>query len=190
MMRIKLAPRIKPSTVFTALGAFLLLAHSPLSGAAQPASASMCARSDSIIFSCPLGNGKKVVSLCAASNAGQEQAPFYYAYGRPLSPELLYPPKGQVITGAFAQTHLVYGGASGGTAYSFANGGYKYIVYSISGTEFDDGGVLVQRLGQTDAVRDMKCQRGKITESDKVINATQQWKRDTDLETHGLPSVH
>ena len=192
MVQIKLQPGIKRSSVLTALVACLLLAHSPLSGAAQPASASMCAKSDSIVFSCPLGNGKKVVSLCAASNAGQGQTPFYYAYGRPSSPELLYPPKGQVTTGAFARAHLVYGGASGGTAYSFINGGYKYIVYSISGTGFDDGGVLVQRLGQTDAVRDMKCQRGKITESDddKVINATQQWKSDTDLETHGLPSVH
>jgi len=192
MVRIKLQTCIKPNTVFTALGALLLLAYSPLSGAVQLAPASMCARSDSIVFSCPLGGGKKVVSLCAASNAGQGQTPFYYGYGRPSSPELFYPPKGQASIGVFAQARLVYGGASGGTAYSFVNGGYKYIVYSISGTGFDDGGVIVQRLGQTNAARDMKCQRGKITESndDKIINATQQWKSDTDLETHGLPSVH
>ena len=152
----------------------------------------MCAKNESILFSCPLGNGKKVVSLCAASQSSQGQAAFYYAYGRPSSPELTYPPKGGEVAGTFAQTHLVYGGATGGTAYSFVNGSYKYIVYSISGTGLDDGGVLVQRLGQTNAVRDMKCQRGKIIESDddKITKATGQWKSDSDLETHGLPSVH
>jgi hypothetical protein len=122
----------------------------------------------------------------------QGQAPYYYAYGRPSSPELIYPPRGGKVAGAFAQTHLVYGGATGGTAYSFVNGDYKYILYSISGTGLDDSGVLVQRLGQTDAARDMKCQRGTITESDDdtIARAMQQWKSDPDLETHGLPSAH
>lgn len=191
MTPIKQRRWIKPATELLVVGACWLLLTSS-AGATDSPSPSMCSKSEAVVFSCPLGKGKKVVSLCAARLPNQGGTPYYYAYGRPSSPELLYPPKGQVSTGAFAQAHLVYGGASGGTAYSFVNGGYKYIVYSISGTGFDDGGVLVQRLGQTDAARDMKCQRGKITESndDKIINATQQWKHDTDLETHGLPSVH
>ena len=192
MTPIKQRRRIKLAMGLTVVGACLWLSLASSAGATESASPSMCAKNEAVVFSCPLGKGGKVVSLCAARLPSQGETPYYYAYGRPSSPELLYPPKGQVTIGAFAHAHLVYGGANGGTAYSFVNGGYKYIVYSISGTGFDDGGVLVQRLGQTSAVRDMKCQRGKITESDddKLINATQQWKSDTDLETHGLPSVH
>jgi hypothetical protein len=192
MLQIKRPRWMNQSTALMAVGACLSLTHPSSAWASQQASESMCAKNESIVFSCPLGNGKKIVSLCAASNTNQGQAPFYYAYGHLPSPELVYPPKGGEITGTFTKTHLIYGGATGGTAYSFVNGGYKYIVYSISGTGLEEGGMLLQRIGQTDAAQDIKCQRGKITESDddKIIKAAQQWKSDPDLETHGLPSVH
>ena len=193
MMPIKQRRWIKPATVLMVVGACFWLSLASSAGATESASPSMCAKNEAVVFSCPLlGKGKKVVSLCAIRQPSQGQTPYYYAYGRPSSPELIYPPQGGKVAGAFAQTHLVYGGATGGTAYSFVNGGYKYILYSISGTGLDDGGVLVQRLGQTDAARDMKCQRGTITESDDdtITRAMQQWKSDPDLETHGLPSVH
>jgi hypothetical protein len=151
----------------------------------------MCAKADQVVFSCPLRNTRKVVSVCATGDISHGRGNFYYAYGHLAAPELVYPAKDQATTDAFTNSHLVYGGAGGGGAYSFVNKGYKYIVYSVSGTGFDDGGVLVQRVGARRAAKDMKCRPGKITEStdDAVIKAVTQWKPDPDIESHGLPAV-
>jgi len=90
----------------------------------------------------------------------------------------------------FAGSHLVYGGAAGGTAYSFINGGYKYILYSISGTGVDRAGLLVQRVGSMRATTDMRCKQGQKEESSnhEITDAIIKWKPDADIELHGLPS--
>lgn len=149
---------------------------------------SLCAKADKIVFSCPLAESSKIVSLCAAGNAERYQ--FYYVFGRPHAPEMTYPAKGQDSTRAFAKSHLMYAGATGGYTYSFINQGYKYILYAVSGTGFDDGGILIQRAGEQTALKDMKCQPKKITESDDdLLKATQKWKIDPDLNSHGLPDT-
>lgn len=181
---------MKLCNVIAILGAYILtLCSSPSHAVDTPGS--MCAKADQVVFSCPLRSTGKIVSVCAAGDVSHGQGRFYYAYGGPATPELVYPSKDDGTADVFANSHLVYGGASGGTAYSFVNRGYRYIVYSVSGTGFDDGGVLVQRTGARRAAKDMKCQRGKITESadDAVIKAVTKWKPDPDIESHGLPSV-
>ena len=152
----------------------------------------LCEKTDKVVFSCPLDTANKIVSICSSVDASGSSAHFRYVYGRLSKPELVFPPAGHPDTDAFANSHLVYGGGTGGTAYSFSNGGYKYIVYSISGTNFDRGGVLIQRAGATAALKEMKCQKGKIVESnDKtLIDTTMRWKPDPDIQAHGLPSVH
>lgn len=182
---------MKPSKVMAILSAYtLMLCSSP--SHALDAYESMCAKADQVIFSCPLRKTGKVVSVCAAGDVSRGEGRFYYAYGSPAAPELVYPKKDHSVANVFANSRLVYGGAGGGTAYSFVNKGYRYIVYSVSGTGFDDGGVLVQRKGARRAAKDMKCQQGEITEStnDAVINAVTKWKTDPDIESHGLPSVN
>ncbi|OOG47800.1 hypothetical protein [Rhodanobacter sp. C01] len=171
----------------TALVATLLGMYSLPSFAADTVN-TLCASTDKVVFSCPLGNNQKVVSMCASGDAKH----FYYAYGRSAAPELVYPPRGQSSDGAFMRSHLVYGGASGGVAYSFVKQGYKYIVYSISGTGLQDGGVIVQRLGNTGVVKKMQCQSSKIIESqdDGVIDATLKWKSDSQIKVNGLPGSH
>ncbi|RDD82801.1 hypothetical protein DVJ77_04595 [Dyella tabacisoli] len=153
----------------------------------------MCEKADKIVFSCPLDNGKKVVSMCAAGDVGQGQGHFYYAYGRPSAPELVFPGKDQPADGAFTRTHLGFAGNTGGYAYAFLKDGYKYIVYSVSGeSNLRDGGVIVQRPGETTAAKKSPCQAAKIIESqdDNVIDATLKWKSDSDIQSHGLPSLH
>lgn len=171
----------------TMIASGLLLAASSWSARAANATPadSLCAVGEKIVFSCPLAGGKKVVSICAAG-----EGRFHYAFGSSGAPEFTYPSKGTDAT--FARTHLTYGGANGGAAYSFANGGYKYIVYSVSGTGVDEGGVLVQRVGEQRAAKDMKCQSGKVTgpDDDGIIDAILKWKSDPDIQSHGLPSTH
>lgn len=155
-------------------------------------SGSMCANPDQVVFSCPLANGKKKVSICAAGDVRHGAGRFYYAYGHVGAPDLVYPAQGQNVADPFARTHLLYGGATGGQAYSFVNAQYKYIVYAISGTGTDSGGVIVQRTADGHVLADMKCQQGKVTQTDddSLIDATLKWKSDSDIHAHGLPRAH
>lgn len=169
----------------------ILLGMCSLPSLATDTASTLCAPTDKVVFSCPLGNGKKIVSMCTSGDASQEHEHFYYAYGRPSTPELVYPAKDQPSDGVFMRSHLVYGGASGGTAYSFVKDGYKYIVYSIAGTSFHDGGIIVQHRGDARVVKKMQCQAANIVESqdDHIIDTTLTWKSDSQLTTHGLPGA-
>lgn len=161
----------------------LLIAYALMSFSSSPpshaldASGSMCAKADQVIFLCPLRKTGKIVSVCAAGDVDRGEGRFYYAYGSPTAPELVYPAKDHSVANVLANSHLVYGGAGGETAYSFVNKGYRYIVYSVCGTGFDDGGVLVQRKGARHAAKDMKCQQGRITESTSDKNLSLMWVR-------------
>jgi len=181
---------MKPNCL-TALFA-TLLGMCSLPSLATDTASTLCASMDKVVFSCPLGNGKKIVSMCASGDAGQGHGRFYYAYGRPSTPELVYPAKDEPSDGVFMRSHLVYGGASGGTTYSFVKGGYKYIVYSIAGTGFHDGGIIVQRPGGAGVAKRTQCQSSKIVESqdDGIIDATLTWKNDSQITAHGLPGAH
>ena len=161
-------------------------------GSQSVSEGSMCASTEQVFFSCPLVGRNKVVSMCAAGDVAHGAVRFYYAYGRPGASELVYPAQGQSTTDPFKRAFLSYAGGTGGYAYSFINGQYKYIVYSVSGAGVDDGGVRVRRTGDLRAIADMKCRQGKKTEvsSGDIFHITLKWKSDPDIENHGLPSLH
>jgi hypothetical protein len=146
------------------------------------AGATMCEKADQVVFSCPLDGGK-VVSICAAGGSGQQSVRFYYAFGRPGASEYLYPNGNTDARNAFFSSHLIYGRSTGGMAYSFADGVYKYVVYSISGTGAQAAGVLVQSIEAPYAASEMKCQPGKITETDNdaLMDSVMTWGRDPDI---------
>jgi hypothetical protein len=192
------------SYTFTRLGALLLmtyscstLANGSAAGAPRGQAVtvrSLCTNADKMVFSCPVAGGNKVISICAASNADSGQRRFYYAYGRPArSPDLVFPAKGQPSNNVFTRTHLGFAGNTGGYAYSFTNGEYKYVIYSISGTDnLQDGGAIVQRPGETSAIKKIPCEHAKITEAEDeaILDETLKWKSDPEIEAHGLPLVH
>ncbi len=178
---------MKPNCTTALVVTFLGLCSLP-SLAADTAS-TLCASTDKVVFSCPLGNGRKIVSMCASGDAGR----FYYAYGRPASPELIYPARDRPSDGVFTRTHLGFAGNNGGYAFAFVNGAYRYIVYSTSGSNNrQDGGVIVQRSGDAGVAKKMQCQSSRIVESqdDGVIDATLKWKSDSQIAAHGLPGAH
>jgi hypothetical protein len=161
-------------------------------GSQSAASGSMCASNEKVVFSCSLAGRNKVVSMCAAGDVAHGAGRFYYAYGHPGAPELVYPAPGQNVADPFTRSHLGFAGATGGYAYSFVNNQFKYVVYSISGTGVNKGGVIVQRNGAAAVVADMKCQQTTITESDddSVLDSTLKWKNDPSISAHGLPAAH
>ncbi|HEV2538093.1 MAG TPA: hypothetical protein VGU03_00130 [Frateuria sp.] len=173
------------------LGAFVLglssmcvpvISPSARAESVPEAGLTMCEKADQVVFSCPLSGGK-VVSICAAAESGQQSVRFYYAFGRPGASEYLYPNANADARSAFFSSHLVYGRSTGGMAYSFADGVYKYVVYSISGAGAQAGGVLVQSIEAPYAASEMKCQPGKIIESDNdaLMDSVMTWGRDPDI---------
>ncbi|MGF6492877.1 hypothetical protein ABIE56_001034 [Luteibacter sp. 621] len=165
-----------------AIACAVLLAAVP---AAQAASApSMCHRGDEAMMSCPLAKGGKTVSMCAKADKT-----FYYAYGKAgVKPDMVWPTDDAPSTG-LTFTHLMYAGATGGNAFAFSNDGSKYVVYAISGTGFEDGGVIVRKDGQKKPVKESGCADGSKTESDKseLYDAARALPEDPDIAAHGLP---
>lgn len=162
-------------------------ASPPLAGSDSP-TGTLCAARESVLFSCAVAAGKHV-SLCASQDAGTDRGYVYYAYGSPAKPELVFP-AGKHPPTEFRRTHLMFAGATGGYAYSFENSGYRYIVYSVSGSErLEDQGVLVTRGNPREAISSLPCRSGSVVEDDNVelLDLTLGWPADTDLEQHGLP---
>ena len=166
----------------------------PSRGGAAPlpqSGGTMCAKTDEIVFSCPLDRGKKTASMCASGDIAGGTGRFYYSYGHGGSPELVYPASGESPRSAFTRTHLGFAGNTGGYAYGFSNKGFKYTIYSMSGERnLQNGGVIVQRASDSKVMAKMSCQAGKITEteSDPLIDATLKWKSDSAIESNGLPT--
>lgn len=177
----------------SAITLFLIAATTALASTASVASAavSMCTTSDQTVFSCPLAGGTKTVSICAAGDVAHGAGRFYYAYGRDAGkPELTYPAN-QAQAAEFTRTHLTFAGNTGGYAYAFTNAGFKYVVYSVSGSNnLQDGGLVVLKDGQDKPVKQSSCQAGKVTDTDDdaLIDATLKWKSDPAIEKNGVPT--
>jgi hypothetical protein len=147
---------------------------------------SMCNKGDSIAFSCPLAKGGKTVSICARAGSSKD---FYYAYGKPGSAaDMVWPTEGASNAG-MTRTHLVYMGPTGGYAFAFTNEGFKYIVYSIEGTQFKDGGVIVVKGDEHTPIKDTSCREGAISDSGdhSLIDAALKLPEDPSISQTGLP---
>ncbi|MDQ0010319.1 hypothetical protein J2T07_002509 [Luteibacter jiangsuensis] len=173
-----------------ALLAIAATAILPATALATTAPATMCGKSDQVVFSCPLAGSTKTVSMCAAGDVAHGDGRFYYAYGRDAAkPEMTYPAMGR--EGEFTRTHLTFAGNTGGYAYAFTNAGFKYVVYSVSGSNnLQDGGLVVLKDGQAKPVKQSTCQAGKVTDTDEdaLIDATLKWKSDPAIEKNGIPT--
>lgn len=165
-------------------------AATPVVPASAPAAAarSMCAAQEAVLFSCETTKGKRV-SLCASRGASADQGYLYYAYGSLGKPELVFPGEKRPPVD-FKRTQLMFAGSTGGYAYSFENGGYRYVVYSVSGAEgLEDQGVLITKGNARNAISALSCSKGSVIEDDDTVllDLTLTWPADTDLDQHGLP---
>jgi len=166
----------------------------PCVGYAAAPAPTMCAKPDQPIFSCSLKGTQKTVSICAAGDVAKGSASFYYAYGsNSAKPELFYPARGAQVADPFTRTHLMFAGNTGGYAYAFVNGGFKYVVYAISGSDDqEDDGLIVMKDGEKKALKRTACEAGTITDSDNadIVRATLKWKKDPSIDQNGLPDSH
>ncbi|WP_152624889.1 hypothetical protein [Xanthomonas sp. GPE 39] len=152
---------------------------------------SLCKKPDQIVFSCPLVNSKKIVSMCAAGSVVPHR--FYYAFGKPQKIEMNYSLNSSSPSGGLTHSFLGYAGGTGGYAYSFVNGNVKYIIYSVSGKYgFNAGGVLVQEVGDIKALVEMKCAKGDIKEDldESLLKETLNFKIDEDISGRALLGIN
>ena len=171
------------------LAATLFLIVAPvLAAAATPPS--LCAPGEQVAFSCPIANSHKTVSLCLQPGGSRPPAA-RYVFGITSHPELVYP-SGAPAPATFRSSFLSYAGATGGRAYSFTRANVKYILYSVSGTGFDQAGVLVQHVGQLQASADLSCRADTAANAldGNMLSATEAWGNDPWLTQHGLPDLH
>lgn len=151
---------------------------------------SLCTKPDQIVFSCPLEKSVKIVSICAASANGKDH--FYYSFGKQGSLELVFPPKNDSDK-SISIAHLGFAGAGGGIAYSFISGSYKYIVYHISGTGLENGGLMVTKDNGKSEVINLKCEDSHMLDgimnasSDTLYNRLSHLPRDQELSKNNLP---
>ena len=172
-------------------GALAVIFSSLASAADKPGTTSMCAAAERVLFSCTLASGAKQVSICATGNARPGAPSFYYAYGKQGKPAELRYPASDASAANFTRTSLGFAGNTGGFAYGFNNGGFKYLLYSISGSYgLEDQGLIVQKDGQEKPVKQSKCVAGTVFESedDELFRITRQWPADQGIAQHGLPA--
>ncbi|WP_152640378.1 hypothetical protein [Xanthomonas sp. MUS 060] len=176
---------------FTSLACVAENKSVPVLDASVYVEGSLCKKPDQIVFSCPLVNSKKIVSMCASGSVAPHR--FYYAFGKPQKIEMNYLSNSSSPGGGFMRSFLGYPGGTGGYTYSFVSNNFKYIVYSVSGRYgFNIGGVLVQKIGDIRAVVDMKCAKGGVKDSlsDSLLKETLGWEFDGDINGHALPRVN
>ena len=127
---------------------------------AAAAGTSHCSAKEQTLFSC--NTGRKTVSVCASPDLSASAGSVQYRIGRPGAPELAYPP-------ADADWRKVTRGgalsfAGGGGAYlAFANGPYRYVVYTAIGEGWGKkAGVAVEKSGKR--VASLPCKEKETSE--------------------------
>jgi len=95
------------------------------------------------------------------------------------------------------RSRIPYSGATSGTAYSFRNGGFEYLVYSIvdgGPDRFEQHGMAVYRAGQSRPKRPISSSLCIEDSVDMEVAASiasrlEGVPSDTELERRGLPDL-
>ena len=152
------------------------LALMALTGSATGAP-SLCQPNEQTLFSCPLAQSHKTVSLCIKPE-GENTTAGRYVIGTAKHPDLVYPAAGQA--GSFHDTLLRFAGANTTGTFSFVNGTYEYILYQNSFEGDNSAGIVVDRSGGTHPVAHFKC-RSKLDPAEDwtVANKVHGWSSDS-----------
>ena len=136
--------------------ALALLALSTAS--ARAADASMCLPDERPLFACRTANDKQL-AVCASADLSATAGSLQYRFGRPGAIELAHPAPGADWRALTRAGRLEFSGG-GGAWLAFANGAYRYVVYTAIGSDWGGrAGVVVQKNGRR--VAHLPC-RGEV----------------------------
>ena len=99
-----------------------------LSNMAQLQPGTLCEQTEKIVFSCPIVNSRKTVSLCSSNELTKEKGYLQYRYGVPGKVELEFPTKREQTQTAFKYSHY-FRAQFDMTDISFVNGDTEYSVF-------------------------------------------------------------
>ena len=95
---------------------------------AQLQADSLCEQTEKIVFSCPIVNAGKTVSLCSSKELTKEKGYLQYRYGVPGKIELEFPKQREQTQTAFKYSHY-FRAQVDTTDISFVNGDTEYSVF-------------------------------------------------------------
>ena len=99
-----------------------------LSNMAQLQSGTLCEPAEKIVFSCPIVNTRKIVSLCSSKELTKDKGYLQYRYGVPGKIELEFPGQREQTQKAFKYSHY-FRAQFDMTDISFVNGDTEYSVF-------------------------------------------------------------
>jgi hypothetical protein len=136
---VKWLSRFAPAGMAAVLAALLL-------ADAAAAGPSHCAAKEQALFSC--STGRKTVSVCASAALSATKGRLQYRFGRLKAPEFAYPlPEANWRSVTRAGVLTFSGG--GGAYLAFANGPYRYVVYTAIGKGWGEkAGLAVEKNGR------------------------------------------
>ena len=120
---------MKIIVLFAAVVVCLALAPgSSFSNLAQLQSGTLCEQAEKIVFSCPIVNSRKIVSLCSSKELTKEKGYLQYRFGVPGKIELEFPNQREQTQKAFKYSHY-FRAQVDTTDISFVNGDTEYDVF-------------------------------------------------------------
>ena len=121
-------PTLKAVLAIILSGLAVSASQNSSSASSQPTNlqpGTLCARSERIIFSCPIKRPAKIVSLCASKDLTSERGYVQYRFGLPDKVELEFPKDRTGTQQKFQYTHY-FRAQFDLTEISFTNEGYEY----------------------------------------------------------------
>lgn len=93
------------------LATVAIVAFSPLV-MAQPKS--LCALTETTVFSCSMTKTGQILSICSSATASKNNSLLYYTLGKTRNRAYKYPKQSVLPKDVFNQGHLMFGGGTGG----------------------------------------------------------------------------
>jgi len=139
-------------TLVIAAGSKTIHSAPPLTGSLpEPQAGTLCNHDEQVIFSCPVKQPAKIVSLCASRNLTKEAGYVQYRFGQPDKIELEFPSQRTGTQRMFHYSHYMRAQFDE-TQIRFQLNGYEYAVFSdYNGEErpaVNEQGVTVKAPGK------------------------------------------
>jgi hypothetical protein len=94
----------------------------------NPTQGTLCQQDEKVFFSCPLKEGKKIVSLCGSTSLTTTEGYLQYRFGEAGKVELEFPRQRQETWKLFRYSHYFRYQVER-TTVSFDNNGYRYMIF-------------------------------------------------------------
>ncbi|BBL72558.1 hypothetical protein MoryE10_31640 [Methylogaea oryzae] len=148
---------------------------------------SLCESGEQILFSCGVGKGGKQVSLCGSRRLEKNLGYLQYRFGRPGKIELAFPAAREGSLEQFRYAHY-FRFQVDRTAVSFANGGFRYSLFSsYDGEEkpaVQEEGVTVAQQGEPDKESSLVCRKPVVSRLSQ-LEAVLPCDKDSDIAACG-----